>query len=67
MGFKARARKFKPKDEGKEKEDESKSENEVPCGIKGCGNFADKHLGGIKVSSRKSKVELECVRNVIVF
>ena len=47
MGFKARARKSKSKDEnGKKDEKSNKPENEVPCGIKSCDNFADKHLGG---------------------
>ncbi|CAI8252317.1 MAG: Uncharacterised protein [Methanobacteriota archaeon] len=54
MGFKARARKSKAKDEnGKKDEKSNKPENEVPCGIKSCDNFADKHLGGRSIGRNK--------------
>ncbi|MED5485202.1 MAG: hypothetical protein VYE59_01150 [Candidatus Thermoplasmatota archaeon] len=54
MGFKARARKSKSKDEnGKKDEKSNKPENEVPCGIKSCDNFADKHLGGRSIGRNK--------------
>lgn len=53
MGFKARARKFKSKDKEKGTEESSKPENEVPCAIKSCDNFADKHLGGRSLGRNK--------------
>ena len=54
MGFKARARKSKSKDEkGKKDGESSKPENEVPCAIKSCNNFADKHLGGRSLGRNK--------------
>ena len=54
MGFKARARKSKPGDDvKKEKENSSDVENEVPCGIKSCKNYADKHLGGRSLGKNK--------------
>lgn len=55
MGFKARARKAKKdkKDNDKDVEKEASPENEVPCGIKSCKNFADKHLGGRSLGRNK--------------
>ncbi len=51
MGFKAKARKHR-KDDGKgdEKSASSKKGGEMPCGIKGCDNFADKKMGGRSLS-----------------
>jgi len=54
MGFKARARKFKQnKKDDKKNEKVVEQENEVPCGIKKCKNFADKHLGGRSLGRNK--------------
>jgi hypothetical protein len=54
MGFKARARKSKSKEDGnKEKKENSTPENEGPCGIKKCENFADKHIGGRSLGRNK--------------
>ena len=51
MGFKAKARKHR-KDAGEEdtKEKTTKFESELPCGIRGCENFADKAVGGRSLS-----------------
>lgn len=51
MGFKAKARKHR-KDAGEEdtKAKTSKKEGEIPCGVKGCENFADKSHGGRSLS-----------------
>ena len=55
MGFKARARKSKQNEKDKNKDDEKESiqEDESPCGIKSCKNFADKHLGGRSLGRNK--------------
>ena len=51
MGFKAKARKHK-KDAGEDqkKTKSSAKEGELPCGVKGCDNFADKSMGGRSLS-----------------
>ena len=54
MGFKARARKSKSKENSEiESKKTTVKENEVPCGIKSCDNFADKHLGGRSIGRNK--------------
>ncbi len=51
MGFKAKARKHR-KDAGEEDTTKktTKFEGELPCGIRGCENFADKAVGGRSLS-----------------
>ena len=51
MGFKAKARKHR-KDAGEEdtKTKTTKKEGEIPCGVKGRENFADKSHGGRSLS-----------------
>ena len=52
MGFKAKARK-QQKDNGDDTKKETKKgakTGELPCGIKGCDNFADKSMGGRSLS-----------------
>ena len=51
MGFKAKARKHR-KDAGEDekKQKASTKVGELPCGVKGCDNFADKRLGGRSLS-----------------
>lgn len=52
MGFKAKARKHQ-KDDGEDTDKTSKKgakTGELPCGIKGCDNFADKSMGGRSLS-----------------
>lgn len=52
MGFKAKARKHE-KDDGVDTDKASKKgakTGELPCGIKGCDNFADKSMGGRSLS-----------------
>ena len=51
MGFKAKARKHrKDAGEGEKKQKASTKVGELPCGVKGCDNFADKRLGGRSLS-----------------
>ena len=51
MGFKARARKHRSDDGGEPSKTSSKQAGgELPCGVKGCENFADKSLGGRSLS-----------------
>jgi len=52
MGFKAKARK-QQKDNGEDTKKDTKKgakTGELPCGIKGCDNFADKSMGGRSLS-----------------
>ena len=51
MGVKAKARKHR-KDAGEEdtKAKTTKKGGEIPCGVKGCENFADKSHGGRSLS-----------------
>ena len=51
MGFKAKARKHR-KDAGEDekKQKASTKVGELPCGGKGCDNFADKRRGGRSLS-----------------
>ena len=51
MGFKAKARKHR-NDAGEEDTTKktTKFEGELPCGIRGCENFADKAVGGRSLS-----------------
>ena len=46
MGFKAKARKSKPKSSEDNAEKKKSSSGEVPCAVKSCDRFADKKLGG---------------------
>jgi hypothetical protein len=51
MGFKARARKHRSDDGDETSKTSSKqADGELPCGVKGCENFADKSLGGRSLS-----------------
>ncbi len=51
MGFKARARKHRSDDGDEPSKTSSKQVGgELPCGVKGCENFADKSLGGRSLS-----------------
>lgn len=52
MGFKAKARKHKAGagESADTTTKKAKKEGEIPCGIKGCENFADKSFGGRSLS-----------------
>jgi hypothetical protein len=52
MGFKAKARKHKANsgEETDSKKSSTSKVGEIPCGIKSCGKFADKSLGGRSLS-----------------
>ena len=65
MGFKAKARKHR-KDAGEEdtKTKTTKKEGEIPCGVKGCENFADKSRWTFPLGGRCHRhVGLERLRN----
>ena len=54
MGFKSRARKRRSVSgagkDGSAEEERAEFAGEVPCDIKGCGNWADKKVGGRKMA-----------------
>ena len=54
MGFKSRAKKRRLAStagkDGSAKEEKAEFVGEVPCDIKGCGNWADKKAGGRKMA-----------------
>ncbi len=54
MGFKSRARKRRASSQGGDgdssNEEKPEFEGDVPCDIKGCGEWADKKVGGRKMA-----------------
>ena len=54
MGFKSRAKKRRLASaggkDGSAKEEKAEFVGDVPCDIKGCGNWADKKAGGRKMA-----------------